>query len=66
MTDPMCPHPTSQTAYLMGGRVGERAEKPKVPAMGGVVGMAAEGGAATETRSSASFAKTLSSLTFGN
>lgn len=60
------PHPTSQTSYLMGGQVGERAEKPKVPAMRSIVGMAAEGGTATETRPSASFAKTLSSLTFGN
>jgi len=66
MTGPMCPHPTSHKIRCLGGRVGERAEKPKVPAMRSVVGMAAEGGAAIETRPSASFAKTLSSLTFGN
>ena len=29
----------------MGGRVGERAEAPKVPAMRSIVGMALEGGA---------------------
>jgi len=29
----------------MGGRVGERAKQPKVPAMRSIVGMAAEGGA---------------------
>jgi hypothetical protein len=28
----------------MGGRVGERAEQPKVPAMRSIVGMAAKGG----------------------
>jgi len=31
----------------MGGRVGEWAERPKVPAMHSIVGMAAEGGADT-------------------
>jgi len=30
----------------MGGRVGERAEQPKVPTMRSIGGMAAEGGAA--------------------
>jgi hypothetical protein len=30
----------------MGGREGERAEAPKVPAMRSIVGMAPEGGAA--------------------
>jgi hypothetical protein len=30
----------------MGGRVGERAKQPKVPAMRSIVGKAAEGGAA--------------------
>ena len=31
----------------MGGRVGERAEQPKVQAMRSIVGMAAEGGTVT-------------------
>jgi|GEM_PF-4423638 len=35
----------------MGGRVGEWAEQPKVPAMRSIVGMAAEGGTVTVQRS---------------
>ena len=41
----LLPLPTAQSGYSMGGREGERAEQPKVPAMRSIVGMAAEGGA---------------------
>jgi len=49
------PHPISQRQYIMGGRVAERAEQAKVPAMRSIVGMPVEGGAALEMRSSAHF-----------
>ena len=48
MADPMRPHPTSQSGYSMGGRVGEWAKQPKVPTMRSIGGKAAEGGTATQ------------------
>ncbi len=42
------PHPATQCDYPMGGRVGKRAEAPKVPAMRRIVGMALAGGAASK------------------
>jgi hypothetical protein len=41
----------------MGGRVGERAEAPKVPAMRSIVGMAPEGGAALPNKDSRPFSE---------
>ncbi len=46
-TSPL-PHPASQQGYAVGGRVGERAEQPKVPAMRSIGGKAEEGGAASK------------------
>ncbi len=40
------PHPATHRMRALGGRVGERAEQPKVPTMRSIGGKAAEGGAA--------------------
>ncbi len=46
-TSPL-PRPTTHKILALGGRAGERAEAPKVPAMRSIVGMALEGGAASK------------------
>ena len=47
MTDLILPHPATHMILPLGGRVGERAEPAKVPAMRSIVGMRLEGGAET-------------------